>query len=326
MLGLRDGSGARGPIDCRFAHPHEIEPALRLLLCGSGGLANDEQVLDFISLAKDRGINLNELWLAHRNGTILWTLLPVLSPGRTMLLFTPSRISRHTPPDAVKQLVDAVSAYYGGRDVHLAQFLIDPADRSVARLYENCGFIVLAELLYLQRTLRRPIARPAVPEGFTLINYSRPEHTLFADGITRSYQQSLDCPALNGLRNIEDVITGHQATGEFNPALWFLLLEQNEPRAVLLLSDSVQPRTLELVYLGLVVEARGRGLGDFMVKLALAAVSEHEYQTLSLAVDSRNAPAMNLYFRHGLTRVTSRLAMIRDLRKVHDPDASAEKA
>lgn len=313
LLGLRDGSGTPGPIDCRFAQSHEIEPALRLLLCGPGGLANDEQVLDFISLAKDRGISLNELWLAHRNRTILWTLLPVLSPGRTMLLFTPGKITRHTPLAAVQQLVQAVCDYYRDENIQLAQFLIDPADRSIASLYEQCGFITLAELIYLQKSIRRAVSRPPLEDGFALINYSPGSHALFADAITRSYQQSLDCPALNGLRKIDDVITGHQSTGDFDPSLWYLLLEREEPAAVLLLSPSVQARTLELVYLGLAVPARGRGLGDFMMKLALAAVSEKECQTLSLAVDSRNAPAMNLYFRHGLTRVASRLAMIRDI-------------
>lgn len=317
LLGLRDGSGAQGPIDCRRAHSHEIEPALRLLLCGPAGLANDEQVLDFISLAKDRAIDLNELWLAHRNGTILWTLLPVISPGKTMLLFTPGRITRHTPFDAVANLVHAIGEHYRHEDVDLAQFLIDPAERGIAALYEKCGFISLAELLYLQRTLRRPAPRPELPAGFSVINYSPDAHNLFADAISRSYQQSLDCPALNGLRNIEDVIAGHQSTGEFRPELWFLLLEHDQPLAVLLLSPSAQPSTLELVYLGLAVEARGRGLGDLMMKLALAAVSERQDATLSLAVDSRNQPAMNLYFRHGLTRIASRLAMIKDLRRTN---------
>lgn len=315
LLGLRDGSGASGPIDCRRALSHEVEPALRLLLCSSSGLATDEQVLDFIALAKDRAISLNELWLAHRNGTILWTLLPVLSPGRTMLLFTPGRITRHTPFDAVEQLLDEMTRHYTAQDVHLAQFLIDPADRTIHALYEKCGFSLLAELLYLQRSLRRPAAAPPLPEGFSLINYSPETHQAFAQAITRSYQQSLDCPALNGIRHIDDVIAGHQATGEFDPSLWFLLQERGEPLAVLLLSPSVQPRTLELVYLGLAVQARGRGLGDLMMNLALATVSDHACETLSLAVDSRNSPAMNLYYRHGMTRVASRLAMIRDLRR-----------
>lgn len=313
LLGLRDGSGSQGPIDCRPVHAHEVEPSLRLLLCNANGLANDEQVLEFISLAKDRGINLSELWIAHRNGTILWVLLPVLSPGKTMLLFTPSRISRHTPAAAISQLVDTLLDHYHKQDVQLAQFLIDPADRAVAQQYEKCGFTTLAELLYLQRASRRPFERPATPDGFTLSNYSPQTHALFAKAILKSYQQSFDCPALNGLRDIDDVIAGHQATGQFNPSIWYLLQQQDEPVAVLLLSESAQPHTVELVYLGLTPEIRGKGIGDFMMKLALSAVTQQEAQVLSLAVDSHNKPAMNLYFRHGLTRVASRLAMIRKL-------------
>ena len=39
---------------------------------------------------------------------------------------------------------------------------------------------------------------------------------------------------------------------------------------------------------------------------------------LSLAVDAGNAPALKLYFRHGLRRVGARLALIRDLRSLPD--------
>jgi ribosomal protein S18 acetylase RimI-like enzyme len=35
---------------------------------------------------------------------------------------------------------------------------------------------------------------------------------------------------------------------------------------------------------------------------------------LSLAVDSRNVPALRLYYRHGLRRIGSRTAMVKDLR------------
>jgi hypothetical protein len=47
---------------------------------------------------------------------------------------------------------------------------------------------------------------------------------------------------------------------------------------------------------------------------------------LTLAVDSRNAPAMKLYFRHGLQRVGSRTAMIRDLRPLQTSEAPAPAA
>ena len=37
-------------------------------------------------------------------------------------------------------------------------------------------------------------------------------------------------------------------------------------------------------------------------------------ERLSLAVDANNAPALRLYYRHGLQRVGSKIAMMRDLR------------
>jgi len=44
---------------------------------------------------------------------------------------------------------------------------------------------------------------------------------------------------------------------------------------------------------------------------------------LTLAVDSRNAPAMKLYFRHGMKRMGSRTAMIRVLSpKTKEPPRS----
>jgi mycothiol synthase len=134
-----------------------------------------------------------------------------------------------------------------------------------------------------------------------------------------SYRESLDCPGLNGKRSIEDVIEGHKATGQHDPKLWFLLTESHWPRAVVLLSPTVSGETLELVYLGLVPEARGRGIGDLAMRQALAVGWAGRYEQLSLAVDARNAPAMKLYFRHGFQRVSSRLAMMRDLRADYRP-------
>ena len=110
---------------------------------------------------------------------------------------------------------------------------------------------------------------------------------------------------------MEDVIAGHKASGDFDPALWTLLLENGEPRGVLLLSPMRSADTLELVYLGLVPAARGRGLADLMVRQALSETARYGLTRLSLAVDEGNIPALRLYYRHGLKRVTSKLAMMR---------------
>lgn len=51
-----------------------------------------------------------------------------------------------------------------------------------------------------------------------------------------------------------------------------------------------------------------------MMRLAFQDVARLERNELSLAVDSRNEPALRLYFRHGFERIGSRIALVRDLR------------
>jgi ribosomal protein S18 acetylase RimI-like enzyme len=71
---------------------------------------------------------------------------------------------------------------------------------------------------------------------------------------------------------------------------------------------------MELVYLGLVPQARGQDLGDILIRKALATAAEHHGSQMQLAVDSLNAPALKLYFRHGFKRVATKLALMRNLR------------
>src|SRR6185369_11999011 len=121
-------------------------------------------------------------------------------------------------------------------------------------------------------------------------SYSPQNHAAFAAAILRSYEGSLDCPALNGKRSIEDVIEGHKSTGIFDPALWHLATEHGEPRGVLILSPALHTESMELVYLGLSPEARHRGLADAFMRLAVKSTAQNQRKELSLAVDSRNAP------------------------------------
>jgi mycothiol synthase len=205
----------------------------------------------------------------------------------------------------------------------------------VARLYrEVCQFEPLAELIYLERAVHRaPQEQP--PLGFAWETYSSSNHDDFARAVTATYAGSLDCPRLNGRRDIEDVLAGHKAAGEFDPKLWFLLRKQgsstrsrqgpstssgqNDDRdslaGVLLMSRSTRTDAVELVYLGLQPAYRGRRLADAMMRHAFATVAAIGSRRLSLAVDSNNVPALRLYRRHGMTQVCSRLALLRDLRQ-----------
>ena len=288
---------------------------MRLILATEKGLAGDAEVLDFLSFCLDRKIDTNGTWIALHQGRIVWAMLPSANPGRTMLIFTPMVQFNQTPARAPGELAEALCLHHAQRGIHLCQMLLDPIARPIIDLYREAGFAELAELVYLQRAIHRARTDlPVFPGSFELKEYSSQTHDEFARAIQSSYHQSLDCPALNGMREIDDVIAGHQATGEFDPKLWWVLSENDQPRAVLLLSRVTNGSALELVYLGLTPEARGRGIGDLLMQYALASAGRDGRENLSLAVDSRNQPALRLYFRHGMRRIGSRVALIRDLR------------
>ncbi|HSV13144.1 MAG TPA: GNAT family N-acetyltransferase, partial [Tepidisphaeraceae bacterium] len=138
-------------------------------------------------------------------------------------------------------------------------------------------------------------------------------HAAFAAAIIASYENSLDCPPLNGIRDVEDIIAGHKAAGEFDPADWFVLMHHEAPVAVLLLSRTIHGDAMELVYLGVAPQARGHGLGDHLMRIAAHRMIERKIRRMTLAVDNLNTPALRLYHRHGLQRVASKLAMMRRL-------------
>jgi ribosomal protein S18 acetylase RimI-like enzyme len=319
LVGLNDTAP---PVRVRPVQPGEVRAALRLILSNHGRIASEEQVVDFLRFAVHRRLNLNDIWVVESThgfrgdaSPFLWAILPVVSPGRTMLLFSPPHPEDPATRAAASELVPEVCRHWAARGVHLAQVLLDPADEPSQRLYEGCSFAMLAELIYLQASGRRTNDRPAETAGLHWRAYTPATHGLFAETIARSYEGSLDCPALNGQRAMEDIIAGHKAAGEFDPNLWGLLCDAHDrPTGVLLLARARQSDVLELVYLGLTPEHRGQGLADLMMSHALHAVRLRGCAFLSLAVDSRNLPALKLYYCHGMQRVCSKLALLRDLR------------
>jgi hypothetical protein len=182
-------------------------------------------------------------------------------------------------------------------------------------VYASLGFSQLAELVYLQNSPRKGYAFLPLPAGMRLVHYSQQTHDLFCEVIRQSYIQSLDCPGLSEMREIEDVIAGHKAAGEFDPENWFVLMQGDHPIGVVLLSSLSANQTMELVYLGVIPTMRGQGIGQFLFRHALALTSRSEFGRLNFAVDAGNRPALNLYYQHGMQRIGSKIAMLRDLRK-----------
>lgn len=312
--------GSRPPDDpnaltLRPARQDEMERALRLILASSSGHADPAHVRDFLRLAEAHHSQTGGLWLAEQAGHLVSALLPIASPGRTMLIFPPSFHADEFQQQATRRLIEHACHHAAGHlGTHLVQALIDPHHTQLQQLLEAAGFKRLAELLYMQATIPRSVREPLLPAGFRWKLYSFETHGLFARAILETYQESLDCPALNGLRDIEDILAGHHATGQFDPHLWFVLCDDQTPAGVLLLSPIAPSGTVELVYLGVVPSYRGRGISDLLMNRAAAAVAATHNTRLSLAVDAENLPALKLYWRHGLQAGNRKVALLRDLR------------
>jgi len=298
---------------CRAVPPSHIRLALSFVLGDKHYRADDSRVDEFIEVAGQRGILLSRMYAAELAGKMIWSLLPVQNPGRTILILgTPHASADLSEP--ARQTLLLCCDEFGKAGIHVAQALLEPGDAALANLYTSAGFVRIAELYYMQRTIRRAKEVPTLPDAFRILTYSLANHALFAQAILNSYEQSMDCPMLSGMREIDDIMAGHQSVGIFDPLDWMVVLQRDVPVAVLLLNQTIHGEGLELVYLGVCPEARGQGLGEYLMRVTERRVVEKNAGALSLTVDSKNIPAVKLYHRHGLERAATKIAMIKNLR------------
>jgi len=140
--------------------------------------------------------------------------------------------------------------------------------------------------------------------------------TSFSRLVEQTYQQSLDCPALSAFRSVEQVLSGYQAQLAFDPNLWFTACNRRGdaigcaifglhggPDAASSASPHDGDRSLEIVYMGIVPAARGRGVGAEVVSAAFQTARQIGAGQVLLAVDQRNFPAMSIYQQAGLRNV-----------------------
>ncbi len=118
---------------------------------------------------------------------------------------------------------------------------------------------------------------------------------MFHQTLQNTYKDTLDCPELNGVRGVEEVIVGHRGQSHFDPDLWLLALADGLPVGVLLLMRSPETHDWEISYVGVVPEARRHGYGRELVLKALAEAKTVDAPYLTLSVDARNHPAHELY-------------------------------
>lgn len=267
----------------------------------------------FLEAARAQGMDLSCFWCSLEAGRErvrhACTLVP--GAGRTAMLFSSSP---HGPFETaeVGALIDSACRAAGGP--LLVQALLEPGDDALGRAMGPAGFVRIGALQYLNRAWQADPPSPAPiawPEGVEVRSWRNGDDAALAQALEASYERTLDCPELHGLRRTSDVIESHRSTGRWDPKLWWLVFDRGRPGGALLLNPCPDHDNTELVYLGLAPSLRGQGLARGLMALGLDALRRRPHRTLACAVDARNAPARRLYEGHGFRLFAERLAFVR---------------
>jgi len=292
--------------------PERMMEAIERLVGGSR-----QRARRFVEHVTERGTSLDQLWCSlDEHGRVVASALGVANPGRTAMIFV------SPPTDVTRAHASALTAHLcgelGRNGAALAQALL-PEDASVERAVLNdAGFLDLTVLISMERRLprrseiRSEFDAPALPPGVAIEPWDPDDRALLISVLDASYEETLDCPGLCGLRRTEDILDGHLHSGRLERTLWSILHVDGVACGAILLSPNGGD-AIELVYLGLARSVRGRGLGRRLLLHGLAALVGRHERVICLAVDERNAPATRLYGSFGFRPLQRRLALIRPL-------------
>lgn len=295
---------------------HRLEEALERLMTPPG-TKNPLRARRFLDYARETGLPLEHLWSSEDGEKrIMETVLAVPNPGRTAMMFT-TRPGSPEQAASVGILIDHACGRLSEHGLHLVQSLPEPKDLLDCKAFLAGGFLELAVLNYMQRPMPRPgkTPRPLWPEDVRLEAYDDSRRADLLNILNASYEQTLDCPGLTGLRETEDILLGHLSTGVFDPALWTLMYVADQPQGALLLNPAPMQKTVELVYMGLALPVRGRGLGRNLLRHGLCLLASRDEKTFTVAADEKNAPALALYHGEGFHGIARRVALIRSIRR-----------
>ena len=121
---------------------------------------------------------------------------------------------------------------------------------------------------------------------------------------------------VDGPLTTADVFAGYRAVGEFRPDLWHIAIHNGADVGCLLVNLHPDVAHAEIVYVAVVPEVRGRGLGLALTRHAQWLASQTKSQRLVLAVDAANEPAIRLYSKAGFDVFDRRAVWIHSLRKI----------
>lgn len=276
--------------------PADYADALDLAFSHLDAEERRRQVESILTAAAADELALAGLFGAYRKGRLVGALFSQLQPGKTATLWLP-RVEL-AQPAAADRLLGAACDWFRCSGVRIGQVLLESASPAEEELLLRWGFPYLADLFYLVSLEEQfPAVPPVTPLEFE--PYSDANHERLTRVVEATYTGTCDCPALNGVRQIDDVLAGYRATGVFDPQRWLLVRHAGRDVGCLLLADHAQHDNFELVYMGVLATERGHAWGIHLARHAQWMTRQAGRPRLVLAVDAANEPAISVYAAAG---------------------------
>jgi mycothiol synthase len=277
------------------ARPEELTSAFQLLFQHVSAAERPGRVANALRLVRQGEFSPAGVWVVRQEHELIGALVCLPVAGASALIWPP-QVRRGAATRSIEDLLlQSATTWVRGSGAKLGQTLLAQDERHLSASLERNGFQHVTRLWYLRHGLCLEARWFALRKELHFETYERCDREAFHQTLLSSYEDSQDCPEVNGIRELPEILEGHRAQGNYNPRHWWLVREQDRPVGVLLLAEIPDWQGWDLSYLGVVPEARGRGIGRALAEQALRQARAGGAGQLSLAVDNRNRIAWNLY-------------------------------
>lgn len=266
--------------------------------------ASRGRVTALLAAEKQGKVSFDGLLAATQEGRVVAAAWCLNQPGRIATIWGPGLIPG-APNTLADDLIRRSTKFAEQAGNHLIQSLVGAENPAAAAHLMRRGFrsITLLDQLHAFPT-ESSVSPPTSKLLFIPCDdiHGKP----FQQLVAKTYDGSLDCPEIDGLRKIEDVLAGYDASCEQDSKHWYLVRQDDATVGVLILAHHRTNHQLELIYFGLLPAFRQQRLGGEILRFVFQLARQLGCESILTGVDQRNAPAMILYRQFGFQRADSR--------------------
>lgn len=279
------------------AHVEDWGPAVRLIFQHLSPIERAGREAAALHHLGTGALDPQGLFVVREPGAVVGAVVCQSVPGATGLVWPPGVAPSHT--DAADLLALHAVDWLRAGGARVVQALLSPEEEPLAGPLERAGLARITDLWYLRHesgTVLGGISAPARAQFHALGSVGL---AAFGPALEQTYEGTLDCPEVNGVRTLDEVLAGHRAQGRFDPDHWWLVTSDSTAVGVVIVAEMPETGEWELAYMGVVPRARRQGFGRELLLHVLTEARAADAPAVTLSVDARNRPAWQLYSSAG---------------------------